>query len=66
MLLLFQLNYSQSQPVTLPLGPCVVAADKEVVIARQERSLYHDLAVHHVERLYDPHVGKLALNLFSE
>jgi hypothetical protein len=42
------------------------AADKEVVIARQKRWLYHDLAVHRVERLYDSDVAELALNLFSE
>ena len=49
-----------------PLGRCVVATDEQVVIAWHTRRINHDVAVYGVEGLHHAHVGKFALDLFSE
>src|SRR5262245_30332073 len=42
-------------------GRRVVAADEQLVIARYPGRRNHDLAIHPVERLHYPHLGKFAL-----
>jgi hypothetical protein len=59
-----------AKPFTEPVGDFafgrrVVAADEQIVIARQTRGSDHDVAVHRVKRLHDAHIGKFTLSLFS-
>ena len=44
----------------------VVSADEEVVVARDERWLHHDLAIDRVESLHDAHIRELTLYTFAQ
>jgi len=56
-----------AQPAAdLALRGSVVATDKQVVIARNERRVNPDFAVHGIERLHHSRNRKLTLNLLAE
>jgi hypothetical protein len=47
-------------------GARIIAADKDVVIARHERGIDHHFAVHRIERLDDLGLRERPLNLLAE
>jgi hypothetical protein len=48
------------------LGRQIIAADEQMMLARQARRSDHDLAVNCIERLDDAHFGKFRLDQFTE